>query len=791
MAMSGSNGKDSPPFGRAAVRLGLGAGAAGFGIWVLGALLFSSVGGSNAESPFTETVRVLDGVVELDGSQHANSLAALQSGAVVLLSATTLEPTYTYYPERGRPTSIAISPVENVIAIGTSFGDVVLLNATTGEVLRTRGEAIADGNWARALLWSPTGTMLAADFANGTLQVLSPELALLGSFSKPVEGPMAWVLQNSSEHLLFGFDAARLTIQSIVGGAEVFSSSFVPHRSGEWAMWPNGSGLTLLPGGSSRTVFVTDDYGRSLGASTILLEPLQDRIRPNLFTGEVVSYGSRINTVTAWSAELVPYLMADLGAPVEAAAWVSFQTLVAWTSGAPGTLHLIHFLSSAPALSITIDSPPPGSTQSGEMIVTGGITPFDRSGTVFLKIDRNPWYRTSAEREWRVTADTRDLADGNHRIWAVFSDGATYSAPAEITVHVTNGLSTDALSSQMWFVAPQSNQTVTGVVRVTIGTWNPNRQDGSVDFVEFSVDRGIWQRMGRDGISRSGEFDSTAMPNGVTPIYGRSFDGRSYSEVGWILVRVANELPPPQLGVVILLPEDGSLLSGRVNVTGTLTWGGSESPRLELSIDGGTWAEIPTPMAPNWSYAFSADAASARWLSVCARARTVATTSQPVCRNYATLGLALNEAPSVSIQVAHGNIDAAGTMHVTAGGIARDDVSVSAVYVRMDGGPWSLVTGSANWSALISARVSGPGPHVLEAVAFDGFVFGRVQERTVELIDERNATAAQPGENGAQSGTAGSSGPVLLIPLAGALLVAAGLLVRARRNSDLRREKNP
>lgn len=77
-----------------------------------------------------------------------------------------------------------------------------------------------------------------------------------------------------------------------------------------------------------------------------------------------------------------------------------------------------------------------------------------------------------------------------------------------------------------------------------------------------------------------------------------------------------------------------------------------------------------------------------------------------------------NEPPVVTITAPSDGADVTGMVTLT--GTASDDTAVTAVFLRIDGGDWVLVTGTEAWSHGLDTTGLDDGSHTLEARAFDG-----------------------------------------------------------------------
>ncbi|MCK5414234.1 MAG: hypothetical protein KAJ35_02510 [Thermoplasmata archaeon] len=97
-----------------------------------------------------------------------------------------------------------------------------------------------------------------------------------------------------------------------------------------------------------------------------------------------------------------------------------------------------------------------------------------------------------------------------------------------------------------------------------------------------------------------------------------------------------------------------------------------------------------------------------------------------------------NESPTVVIQSPRDGDQVTGNL--TINGTATDDKKVQAVMIRIDGGPWEEVIGTEVWQTSIDLKSLSEGPHILEAISFDGIRYSDVDEVEFEYSDTEHQT---------------------------------------------------
>ncbi|MCD6512324.1 MAG: right-handed parallel beta-helix repeat-containing protein, partial [Thermoplasmata archaeon] len=132
--------------------------------------------------------------------------------------------------------------------------------------------------------------------------------------------------------------------------------------------------------------------------------------------------------------------------------------------------------------------------------------------------------------------------------------------------------------------SPSNGATVSGTVTIQ-GTAGDS--DGTVQKVEVKIDNGAWtQATGTTEWSYS--LNTTVLSNGEHTIYARSFDGADYSSSASITINIFNNHKPV---IVIVSPENGSIVKGTIVVNGTASDedGNDTITKVEIRIDNGTW----------------------------------------------------------------------------------------------------------------------------------------------------------------------------------------------------------
>ena len=85
-----------------------------------------------------------------------------------------------------------------------------------------------------------------------------------------------------------------------------------------------------------------------------------------------------------------------------------------------------------------------------------------------------------------------------------------------------------------------------------------------------------------------------------------------------------------------------------------------------------------------------------------------------------------NEPPTVVIQSPRDGEMVKGNL--TINGTATDDKMVQIVMIRIDGGPWVEVIGTDVWQTSIDLESLSEGPHIIEAISFDGIRYSDIDE---------------------------------------------------------------
>jgi hypothetical protein len=190
---------------------------------------------------------------------------------------------------------------------------------------------------------------------------------------------------------------------------------------------------------------------------------------------------------------------------------------------------------------------------------------------------------------------------------------------------------------------------------------------------------------------------------------------------------------PPK--IVILRPVDGDEVNGSFEATGMIT--DDEMVVYAMyQLNGGDWKVIDTPSNLSINIADSDLVEGLNTFKVKASDGDqetivhIAFTYDPV--------KAMNLPPTVRIISPINGTDVTDMVHLT--GSASDDVEVTAVYLRVDEGPWSRVNGTTSWSQILQLTELPEGWLTFNAKAFDGTLSSRYD--TINLFVNRSTTTS-------------------------------------------------
>ncbi len=294
--------------------------------------------------------------------------------------------------------------------------------------------------------------------------------------------------------------------------------------------------------------------------------------------------------------------------------------------------------------------------------------------------------------------------------------------------------------------APVAGEQYSGILTAT-GTAS---DDALVERVEVRLDGGTWtQASGTD--TWSFEINTTQLTSGTHMLEVRALDGRKMSPV----VNVVFEVDQPPI-VRITTPTTGLRVNNTFMVGGTAADDNSVD-RVEYRVDSGTWD--PATGTTTWTAEVHVAGLSSGEHKVEVRSSDGERTSV-----VAELSFTLDYRPGVSISTPVNASTQKKAFELR--GMATDDVGVSRVEVRLDGGSWTELSGTTAWTWTVPVKELKEGEHTLEVRSWDGHSYSEVDNVTF--------TYKKPEES------PGASAALALLALAGAV-GAAHLAARGRR----------
>jgi len=205
--------------------------------------------------------------------------------------------------------------------------------------------------------------------------------------------------------------------------------------------------------------------------------------------------------------------------------------------------------------------------------------------------------------------------------------------------------------------------------------------------------------------------------------------------------KCADTLPPT---VAVTGPATGQSVSGTVTVTGTSSDNAAVSA-VSVSVDGGGWTPVSGLSAWSWSWATMAVGNGTH--SIAARA---VDTSGNASTSTVLVSVA-NPVPDTTPPTvvvgapAHG-ATVAGT--VTVSGTASDNASLTKVEVQVDGGSWTVASGTSSWSWSWATPTVANGTHSLTARATDSAGNTSTATRSVTVSNQAQAPSVWTSPEG-------------------------------------------
>jgi len=197
--------------------------------------------------------------------------------------------------------------------------------------------------------------------------------------------------------------------------------------------------------------------------------------------------------------------------------------------------------------------------------------------------------------------------------------------------------------------------------------------------------------------------------------------------------------------ISIASPSSGSTVSGPVSVSGSASDNGTSVASVQVSVDGGTYQRATG--TTSWSFPLNSASYPDGTHTIAAKATdssgsTAVTTNTVTFNNTPTPTTPPPDTspPSVAIAAPAPGSTVSGTVSVS--GSAADNISVAAVPVSLDGGPYQAAQGTSSWSYSLDTTMLAAGSHTLSARATD--TSGNAST-TNENVTVQNSTTLPPG----------------------------------------------
>lgn len=188
--------------------------------------------------------------------------------------------------------------------------------------------------------------------------------------------------------------------------------------------------------------------------------------------------------------------------------------------------------------SVSISSPSSSEIVSDVMSVIGTASDPDGDSqlvSVELRVDDSSWQNVMGTTSWTHELDTWSLSNGDHTLYARSYDGIVYSSLASVSVVVDNNRPPIVSITS---ISP--GDVLSGVVLIEGDASDPDGDD-QLERVQIRIDDKDWENA--SGTSQwSLNLDTTLLDNGNHTIYARAYDGREYSQVVELTIRVQNEI---------------------------------------------------------------------------------------------------------------------------------------------------------------------------------------------------------------------------------------------------------
>jgi len=236
-----------------------------------------------------------------------------------------------------------------------------------------------------------------------------------------------------------------------------------------------------------------------------------------------------------------------------------------------------------------------------------------------------------------------------------------------------------------------------------------------------------------------------------------------------VSVRVSitvNRAPDRAPSVAVAFPVDNAELSGTVSLHGTASDpdGNETVTVVELSIDKGTWQEADGQAA--WSFEWNTSNVANGKHKIAFRAFDGELRSPEVTVSFRVNNVIINRRPTVAISGPSAARPFSGTVTIT--GTASDpEGNLTRVDMSLNGGGWSMVTGTGSWSYVLDTTELRNGKHSIQVRAFDGLNYSDAAQLDFSVSN----AGASTGSKASNMMLYGIIAAVVVVALLAAVLV--------------------
>lgn len=205
---------------------------------------------------------------------------------------------------------------------------------------------------------------------------------------------------------------------------------------------------------------------------------------------------------------------------------------------------------------VEIERPEDGADVEGTVTVAGTVQASEGSiETVEVSVDGGPWIEADSSRNWSYSWDTGSLPAGSHRVSVRAQTAQGPTAPASITVHVTQDtLEPTAEDGQAPELALETRdgETVSGEFTLSGAVHDADDETATL---EYRIDGGSWQTVTvSTGEAFDEQVDVSDLEPGEHTVTVRATDGERTSDEESFTVQVEDEgvLGAPGPGAMLL-----------------------------------------------------------------------------------------------------------------------------------------------------------------------------------------------------------------------------------------------